>query len=280
MEDDRRTFNHLPARILLRAAEAVEAVMEEPHILIDVPARIVRRVTEAVEVVMEYPRTLIDVPARIVHRPAAAAEAVMEEPRGFINALSPRAQARRYVSMAVVGLIHVVVIYALVTGLAPQIAKNAHRELSARVIATQPEKPKQVVKLRPPPLEKPKLNTAVAPKIQINQPAQSSISVAPANPQPAADRRAAAVGSTHTRPPYPPAARRLGQEGRVVLRLTISPQGAVVRADVVQSSGYPELDQTAQAWVIAHWRYQPAVTHGVPVTSQTMAAVRFDLNSG
>ncbi len=194
--------------------------------------------------------------------------------------MSPQGQSRRYVSIAFVGLIHVTVIYALATGLAPRIVKNVQHEMTAQVIQAQPEKPKETVKPSPLPLEKPKLNTAVAPKIQIDQTSPSPISVAAANPQPAADSQASAIGSSHSTPPYPPTARRLSQEGRVLLRLTITPQGTVSSADIAQSSGYPELDTTAQAWVVAHWRYKPAMLHGVPVASQIMAAVKFDLNAG
>lgn len=203
----------------------------------------------------------------------------MEKPRTISYALSPRAQSRRYVSIAFVGFIHVALLYALVTGLAPKIVKNMQRDFSTHVIETEVEKPKETAKLPPVPLEKPKLNTAVEPKIQINQPSSSPITVATANPQPAADTQASSIGSTHSRPPYPPNARRLSQQGRVILKLTISPQGSVVRADIVQSSGFPELDQTAQSWVVAHWRYSPAILHGVPVASTAMAAVKFDLKS-
>jgi len=89
----------------------------------------------------------------------------------------------------------------------------------------------------------------------------------------------AAVGilSTHTVPPYPPIARRLGEEGKVTLRLTVSAEGRVTRADIVTSSGRDELDQTAQAWILAHWAYKPALDNGVAVASQVMAVVTFSL---
>lgn len=78
-------------------------------------------------------------------------------------------------------------------------------------------------------------------------------------PAPTPDGAASAVGSTHTIPPYPAVARRLGQQGVVALQLMISPSGEVTAVDIVQSSGFPELDQTAAAWVKARWKYKPAV---------------------
>jgi periplasmic protein TonB len=89
----------------------------------------------------------------------------------------------------------------------------------------------------------------------------------------------AAVGiqSTHTVPPYPPIARRIGAEGKVTLQLTVSTEGRVIQADVVTSSGRDELDHTAQAWILAHWAYKPALEHGVPVASHVLATVTFSL---
>ena len=89
----------------------------------------------------------------------------------------------------------------------------------------------------------------------------------------------AAVGivSTHTVPPYPPIARRIGAEGKVTLRLTVSTEGRVTQADVESSSGHDELDQTAQQWIMAHWAYKPAQENGVPVVSHVLATVTFNL---
>ena len=89
----------------------------------------------------------------------------------------------------------------------------------------------------------------------------------------------AAVGipSTHSVPPYPPIARRIGAEGKVTLRLTVSAEGRVTQADIVTSSGRDELDETAQAWILAHWAYKPALENGVPVASHVLATVTFSL---
>lgn len=91
----------------------------------------------------------------------------------------------------------------------------------------------------------------------------------------------AAVGiiSTHTVPPYPPIARRMGAQGKVTLRLTVSPQGRVVLADIVTTSGRDELDQAAQQWIVAHWTYKPALENGVAVGSRVLVTVNFNLSS-
>jgi len=93
------------------------------------------------------------------------------------------------------------------------------------------------------------------------------------------DRYAIAIGATHTTPLYPPLAIRLGEQGSVQLRLTISPQGLVTDAIIMRSSGYQDLDQAARNWVIAHWRYQPAIRGGAAVPSTANALVQFDLKN-
>jgi len=93
------------------------------------------------------------------------------------------------------------------------------------------------------------------------------------------DRPAMALYETHTTPPYPPLEARLGMQGVVRLRLTISTQGVVTGATVVRSSGSEGLDEAARAWVMAHWRYRPAERGGVPVAGTADVVVRFDLKN-
>ncbi|HEY1875916.1 MAG TPA: energy transducer TonB [Rhizomicrobium sp.] len=90
-------------------------------------------------------------------------------------------------------------------------------------------------------------------------------------------RAAVGILSTHTVPPYPPIAQRIGAEGKVTLRLTVSADGRVTEADVESSSGRDELDQTARQWILAHWAYKPALENGVPVVSHVLATVTFSL---
>jgi len=70
-------------------------------------------------------------------------------------------------------------------------------------------------------------------------------------PQPAngpADHGPVSLMATHTIPPYPAMDVRLGNEGTVLLRLTVGPDGRVVEAHVVRTSGFESLDRAAQAW--------------------------------
>jgi len=100
----------------------------------------------------------------------------------------------------------------------------------------------------------------------------------PPKPQPPVpDRAAVGITATHTTPPYPATAIRQGLEGSVVLKLTVLETGRVAKADIVTSSGSEALDQAAQAWIVGHWTYRPAMADGQPVASQALASVRFNL---
>ena len=90
-------------------------------------------------------------------------------------------------------------------------------------------------------------------------------------------RAAVGIMSTHTVPPYPTVSRRIGAEGKVTLRLNVSAEGRVSRADIVTSSGRDDLDEAAQGWIVAHWTYRPAQDNGSPVASQVLAVVTFSL---
>lgn len=57
-----------------------------------------------------------------------------------------------------------------------------------------------------------------------------------------------------TLPPYPPDARRRGEEGSVLLRVEVLPDGRVGRVQLAKSSGFGSLDRAA-AESAASWRF-------------------------
>lgn len=212
---------------------------------------------------------------------ATGREEIMQNPGTAYRFRTARAPSQRYTSIAIVGLIHIAAIYALASGLAVRIAKQVPQVFEAQVIAPQQEKKTEPAPLpAKPDIESPKIDTVPEPLIQIDSPpASNPVQVATSDSPPAPDTAAAGLASTHTIPPYPPTARRLGHQGRVMLQLTIGTDGHVARAEIVKSSGWSELDQAAVQWVTSHWRYKPAVRGGVAVPSTAMAAVKFDLKT-
>ncbi|UCG37797.1 MAG: energy transducer TonB [bacterium] len=80
-------------------------------------------------------------------------------------------------------------------------------------------------------------------------------------------------------PVYPLLSRKRGEEGRVVLEVTVSAEGSVHRARIRTSSSHPLLDQAALEAVKAA-TFSPAVRHGQPVESMARVAYRFRLKDG
>lgn len=78
-------------------------------------------------------------------------------------------------------------------------------------------------------------------------------------------------------PVYPRLARRLGQEGTVVLELLILPDGSVGDLRVKTSSGFPGLDKAALEAAKA-WRYVPAKRGDEPIQYWYSHSVKFVLN--
>ncbi|MBI4829066.1 MAG: energy transducer TonB [Nitrospinae bacterium] len=77
-------------------------------------------------------------------------------------------------------------------------------------------------------------------------------------------------------PRYPLQSRRLGQQGRVTLRVELDETGAVAAAAVSSSSGYPKLDEAALAAVTA-WKCAPVTRDGAPARAVALQPFDFIL---
>jgi periplasmic protein TonB len=78
-------------------------------------------------------------------------------------------------------------------------------------------------------------------------------------------------------PDYPEAARRLHQQGTVLLRLHIGTDGSVTRIETLRSSGVGALDAAAAA-ALAQWHFLPAERAGQAVASYRDQPVSFVLD--
>ncbi len=65
------------------------------------------------------------------------------------------------------------------------------------------------------------------------------------------------------KPSYPAISRRLGEQGRVVVRVLIGIDGSAQKAEIASSSGFDRLDQAALS-TVQRWRYVPGKRGGVP----------------
>lgn len=78
-------------------------------------------------------------------------------------------------------------------------------------------------------------------------------------------------------PDYPAISRRLGEQGVVVLRVLISPDGRASEVQLVKTSGSSRLDGAAVA-AVKEWRFVPALRGGKPVSAWYEWRWEFRLN--
>jgi protein TonB len=76
-------------------------------------------------------------------------------------------------------------------------------------------------------------------------------------------------------PRYPVAARRRGEEGRVLLRLTIDEKGKLVNVNVMESSGTDFTEAAVEA--VQRSRFVPAKRNNTPIMSMALLPIRFEL---
>jgi protein TonB len=77
-------------------------------------------------------------------------------------------------------------------------------------------------------------------------------------------------------PPYPSAARREKQEGRVLLTVLVDVRGRASSVTLKQSSGFPLLDEAAVNGVKG-WRFKAGRMAGIPVETSVDIPIRFQL---
>ena len=188
----------------------------------------------------------------------------------------PKSHSRQLTGLVVTVILHIVLIYALIHGLARKIVEVVSAPLETKIIEEikppedKPPPPPPKLTTPPPPFIPP-------PEVNIQMPMQQAptISVAPSPTPPAApvaivpappqEVRTAPVvqAASCDKPEYPPAARRANETGTVRLQFLIDESGKVVDSRVERSSGSRRLDEAARgALELCH--FKPATVNGKP----------------
>ena len=198
----------------------------------------------------------------------------------------------------VVAILHIVVGYALVSGLAASAYKKVKEVTSAIDIKDEPPPPPPP----PPPKEKlppPPPIVAPPPKIQLNvatphietvqtppPPAPPPPVVLPPPPSaPPPPRFTAKNASPKGRPgdwatdnDYPTSAMREQKQGVTGFRVSVGADGRVTDCSVTRSSGSPELDDTTCKLITRRARFTPAMDgDGKPTTGSYSSSVRWQI---
>jgi protein TonB len=81
----------------------------------------------------------------------------------------------------------------------------------------------------------------------------------------------------HNPPPdYPRMSKRLGEQGKVVLKVLIGTDGAPQKVELVTSSGFERLDKSALDAAM-RWRYVPGKRGGVAEAMWYQVPIQFTL---
>jgi protein TonB len=194
---------------------------------------------------------------------------------------------RRVVAFAAIIAVHVLVIWAFISGFANEGARYVQTILETNII--QQEKPKELPP-PPPPVdlkERPPVQV-VAPDINITVPVDlppppiTNVTTQPAPPPPRAITPGTPVKPTYipdVQDYYPESSRRNGEEGRAIVKICVSAAGKIDSAEIATTTGHPLLDEAALK--VAHaFRFKPATSEGKPVASCPTLPVKFELHAG
>ena len=79
-------------------------------------------------------------------------------------------------------------------------------------------------------------------------------------------------------PPYPALSKRFGEEGRVILRVLVDPEGLAEQVELRQSSGHARLDQAALG-TVKRWRFTPARRGAERLAAWVLVPLTFQLEA-
>lgn len=200
-----------------------------------------------------------------------------------------RKPSKHLVGLGLVVVLHLLLLWAINSGLARSFVKKLKGPVEAVLLEEQkpdippPPPPPPPKNLPPPPPSyvppvdvpvsaPPPVNAIAAVSNTPQPPAPPSplpVSTAPAAPV----RVGAVVNSANCeKPEYPSASRRLEEEGTVSLRFLVGVDGKVIQAEVDKSSGFRRLDEAARAG-LAKCQFKPATVDGKP--EQAWASMKY-----
>jgi len=115
------------------------------------------------------------------------------------------------------------------------------------------------------------LAPVVTPAVAASSPVQSGPSAAVLPPRFDADYL------DNPRPSYPALSRRLGEEGKVLLRVWVGVDGRAREVQVKEGSGFARLDLAARD-AVGRWRFVPARRGGEAIDGWVLVPISFALN--
>ena len=214
-----------------------------------------------------------------------------------MTALSTSLLPRQFTTGGLIVMGHVA-LFALIALNPVQYLRPAAKETVVMMVPTaMPKQEIRVVKVEK--LVKPS-NVLPPPVIQqlvVNTESPNAITVAPSLPDPAPQAAPAVVNQTavvakaepagpklvsaveYIQAPqadYPPMARRMGEEGRVVMQVLVNDKGRAEKVEILKSSGFSRLDESAKT-ALLRALFKPYLEDGKAMTILATASINFSL---
>jgi len=202
---------------------------------------------------------------------------------------------RRTVVLFVIIGLHVFIAWALATGLARRaielVAPPIQTEVVEEVKKEDQPPPPPPPQMERPPVEIPPPDVAIEVPVEtqttaIQDVTDKPVPKAPPPPPPPAPKRNLVAPKPGKNFPtaeeyYPPASKRLGEEGSANVHVCVGPNGKLTEdPTLAQTSGSARLDDGALKLAkAASGHYQPGTEDGTPTTSCTVFKIKFELRN-
>ena len=202
----------------------------------------------------------------------------------------------KMIGLGVAVLVHILLGYAFITGLALKAVHTIVGPLETVNIKEEAPPPDEPPPPPPKDVEIPPFVPPPEVTVQTDAPPPPTITVQPYAPpppapvfhEPAPPAPAAPTGPTQpatanprslevSEDDYPAASLRAEEEGRTVITIGISAQGKVDTCSVMTSSGFPKLDEKTCQIATRRFRFKPALQNGTPVASTKVLPIRWQI---
>lgn len=195
--------------------------------------------------------------------------------------VQPHDSGHRFTGIVCVLVLHALLIYALINGLARKIVEVVQAPLETKILEEIKPPAEKPPPPPPPKLAAPPPPFIPAPEVRIDTPPLTNTITAVSSVKPAAEapvprpvpvigakpRTSAVVDARNcSKPDYPPASLRAQEAGLVVLQFLIGADGTAIDSKVDKTSGYRRLDEAARK-ALSLCKFTPGTEDGKPVQS-------------
>lgn len=146
------------------------------------------------------------------------------------------------------------------------------KQPTPKPVVAEPENKEVIVDTEAPP-------TLIAPVVEAKPPVVAESPQPKVEPEPVVEPPRFGAAYLHNPPPeYPSTSRRMGEQGRVLLRVLVSIKGDAESVQLESGSGSGRLDQAAME-AVKKWRFIPAKRNNQAISAYVLVPVKFSLEN-